>query len=43
MSFEIWNASVPMFVNTLTDMRAWLDKAAEEKDEAALLEAWLGR
>jgi hypothetical protein len=39
--FSIWTASVPVFVNTLTDMRAWLDKAAGEKDEAALMEARL--
>ena len=41
MDFNIWTASVPVFVNTLTDMRAWLDKAATEKEEAALLEARL--
>jgi hypothetical protein len=41
MDFTIWTASVPVFVNTLTDMRAWLDKAAAEKDEAALLDARL--
>lgn len=41
MSFDIYAASVPMFVNSLTDMRAWLDKAAAEKDEAALMEARL--
>ena len=41
MDFNMWTASVPVFVNTLTDMRAWLDKAAAEKDEAALLEARL--
>lgn len=41
MSFGMWQASVPVFVNSLTDMRAWLDKAAQEKDEAALLEARL--
>ena len=41
MAFGLWEASVPVFVNTLTDMRAWLDKAAAEKDEAALLEARL--
>jgi hypothetical protein len=28
-------------VRSLTDMRAWLDKAAQEKDEAALMEARL--
>ena len=41
MSFNLYDASVPVFVNALTDMRAWLDKAAAEKDEATLLEARL--
>lgn len=41
MDFNMWTASVPVFVNTLTDMRAWLDKAAGEKGEAALMEARL--
>src|SRR3954452_20886539 len=41
MPFGIYEASVPIFVNMLTDMRAWLDKAAQEKDEAALMEARL--
>ena len=41
MDFNMWTASVPVFVNTLADMRAWLDKAAAEKDEAVLLEARL--
>ena len=41
MSFNIYAASVPLFVNSLTDMRAWLDKAAAEKDETALMEARL--
>jgi hypothetical protein len=41
MSFGMWEASVPMFVNTLGDMRDWLDKAAAEKDEGTLLEARL--
>ncbi|QIK79417.1 DUF1993 domain-containing protein [Sphingomonas piscis] len=41
MSFGIWTVSVPVFVNSLTNMRSWLDKAAEEKDEAALLQARL--
>ena len=41
MDFNMWTASVPAFVNTLTDMRAWLDKAAAEKDEGALLEGRL--
>lgn len=41
MSFGMWEASVPMFVNTLTGMRAWLDKALAERDETTLLEARL--
>jgi len=41
MSFGIYDASVPVFVRSLTNMRAWLDKAAQEKDEAALIEARL--
>ncbi len=41
MSFGIWDASVPLFVNSLTDMRDWLSKAADEESEAALLEARL--
>ena len=41
MTFTIYDASAPVFVKSLTDMRAWLDKAAAEKDEAALLEARL--
>jgi len=41
MSFGMWNASVPVFVNSLTNMREWLDKAAQEKDAAALMEARL--
>src|SRR3982750_1900933 len=41
MAFGIYEASVPIFVNMLTDMRAWLEKAAQEKDEATLMEARL--
>ena len=41
MSFEIYDASVPLFVNSLRDMRAWLDKAAQEKDESELIKAQL--
>ena len=41
MSFDMYDASVPLFVNMLTNMRAWLDKAAAEKDEATLMEARL--
>jgi len=41
MSFGIWDASVPVFINSLTNMRDWLDKAAQEKSEAQLMEARL--
>jgi hypothetical protein len=41
MSFTIYDASAPVFVNSLTNMRAWLDKAAAEKPEAELVEARL--
>lgn len=41
MSFSIYDSSVPVFVNSLTNMRTWLDKAAAEKGEAELLEARL--
>lgn len=40
MTLSLYDASVPVFVATLTNMRAWLDKAAE-KPEADLLEARL--
>ena len=41
MSFGIYDASVPVFVNSLTDMRAWLDKAVQEKSESVLMDARL--
>lgn len=41
MSFGIWEASVPVFVSSLTNMRDWLSKAAGERSEAELLEARL--
>ena len=41
MSFSIYDASAPLFVRSLQTMRAWLDKAAAEKDEAELLQARL--
>lgn len=41
MSFGMWEASVPVFVNSLTNMRDWLDKAAQEKTETMLMEARL--
>lgn len=41
MTFSTYDASVPVFVNALSNMRAWLDKAAAEKSEADLMEARL--
>jgi hypothetical protein len=41
MTFSLYDASAPVFVAGLSNMRAWLDKAAAEGDEAALLEARL--
>ena len=41
MAFGLFEASVPVFVNSLTNMRAWLDKAASEKSEAELIDARL--
>jgi hypothetical protein len=41
MAFEIYDASVPIFVNILTDMRSWLDRASAEKSEAELMAASL--
>jgi len=41
MAFEIYDSSAPVFVKVMRNMRAWLDKAAAEKPEAALLEARL--
>jgi len=45
MSFTTHDASAPLFVNALTDMRNWLDKAqsgaSAETSEASLLEARL--
>jgi len=41
MSFGMYEASVPIFVRSLTNMRNWLDKAAQEKSEAELMEARL--
>ena len=41
MSFSIYDASVPVFTNALTSMKAWLDKAAAERAEAELLGARL--
>jgi hypothetical protein len=41
MTFSIFDSTVPVFVNGLSAMRAWLDKAAAEKPEADLMEARL--
>jgi hypothetical protein len=41
MVFTVHDASAPLFVNALTNMRSWLDKAAAEKPEADLLAARL--
>ena len=37
MSLHIHDLSVPIFVNALRSMSAWLDKAASEQPEAALI------
>jgi hypothetical protein len=41
MTFSLHDASVPLFINSLRNMSAWLDKAAAEKSDAELLEARL--
>jgi len=41
MSFSILDASAPVFVSSLRNMRSWLDKAAAEGSEAEFLEARL--
>lgn len=41
MSLSMHEASAPLFVNSLRNLRAWLDKALSEKPEAELLEARL--
>ena len=41
MTLSLHDASAPVFVAMLTNMRAWLDKAAAEGEEAALIEARL--
>ena len=40
-NFGIYEASAPIFVNVLTSMRAWLDRAAAEGNEASLMDARL--
>jgi hypothetical protein len=41
MTLSLYNASVPVFATMVRNMRAWLDKAATEKDEAVLAQARL--
>ena len=41
MTFDMYAASAPIFVNTLTNMRAWLDKAEAAGSETNLIEAQL--
>ena len=41
MPLSLYDASVPVFASMIRNMRAWLDKAAAEKDEATLAEARL--
>ena len=42
MTFSIYDASAPLFMRTLTNMQAWLDKAiAQSGDEATLMGAKL--
>ncbi len=41
MAITLYDASVPLFINTLTNMRGWLDKAAAHKPEAELVDARL--
>jgi hypothetical protein len=41
MTFSIYDASAPVFVNSLRNMSAWLDKAGAEKPEGELIEARL--
>jgi hypothetical protein len=41
MTLSLYEASVPVFAAMVGNMRAWLDKAAAEKDEGMLAEARL--
>lgn len=41
MSFDLYDASAPVFINALANMRAWLDKAAASGSEAELMAAQL--
>jgi hypothetical protein len=39
MTISIYDASIPMLTNMLGNIKAWLDKAAAQKDEAGLVDA----
>src|SRR4051812_12602797 len=41
MSFDLYDASAPVFINALANMRAWLDKAAASGSETELMAAQL--
>lgn len=41
MSISPYQASVPVFIAMLTNIKGWLDKAADQKDEAELVGARL--
>ena len=41
MSFTLYQASAPVFIQTLGNMSAWLDKALAEKPESELIDARL--
>lgn len=41
MSFTLYDASAPVFIQSLKNMSAWLDKASPEKSESELMEARL--
>ncbi|MBC2665338.1 DUF1993 domain-containing protein [Novosphingobium flavum] len=41
MGFNIYEASAPVFIHSLRNMSAWLDKASAEKAESDLIDARL--
>lgn len=41
MSASLYQSSIPGFIAMLTNIKAWLDKAASQKDEKVLIEARL--
>lgn len=41
MPISMYDASIPMMINMLGNMKAWLDKAAAQKSEAELIDARL--